>query len=382
MRTEQNRFNFRSNAIVKLLLISGLTLLILAGSLQVSTAVFADETMHMEEFDVVGQPLNLVVESTNQVWFTLPAENAIGSLVVTNTIDYEFTSYIVPTASSEPYDLVYDGAKTIWFTERVGNKIGRLNIETGEFNEYSIPTNDSQPTGIAIAPDGMIWFAQRSGNQLAMFNPNNQTFIERSFPQANIGAEDVVVQRRGCTSWATGSEGCIWTTGPNVNQVFAFTLETQQFFNVSTYNIFINQMIEEPWNIAIQGGNRLWISTRKGNRIARFEPGTVSLWRWFALPTANSQPTGIAINSTSTSSNIWFAGSESGRAGQLVLQSNGQLTTLREHPLPSADSQPNGIAVDAASQVWITDGANQKIVRWSSPYFFMVHMPSINNRVE
>ena len=91
MRTEQNYFNFRSNPILKLLLISGLALLSLAGSLQFSTAVFADETMHMEEFDVVGQPLNLVVESPNQVWFTLPAENAIGSLVVTNTVDYEFT---------------------------------------------------------------------------------------------------------------------------------------------------------------------------------------------------------------------------------------------------------------------------------------------------
>jgi virginiamycin B lyase len=382
MRTEQNYFNSRSNPIVKLLLISGLALLSLAGCLQFSSVAIADKTLHMQEFDVVGQPLHLVIENPNRVWFTLPAENAIGSLVVTNTLDYEFSSYIVPTANSEPYNLVYDGAKTIWFTERLGNKIGRLNIETGEINEYPIPTIDSQPTGITIAPDGMIWFAQRSGNKLAMFNPNNQTFIERSFPNADIGAEVVVMQRRGCTSWATGSEGCIWTTGPNVNQVFAFTLETQQFFTLSTYNIFINQTIEEPWGLAIEGGNRLWISTRKGNRIARFEPGTVSLWRWFTVPTANSQPTGIAVNSTATTSNIWFAGSESGRAGQLVIRSNGQFVTLREHPLPSAESQPNSIAVDTEGQVWITDGANQKIVRWSSPYFFTVHLPSISNRVE
>ncbi len=76
-------------------------------------------------------PRNIVVEAPGRIWFTAENGNSIGRLVVTNTLDYQFTMYNIPTANSQPYDLAFDGSNYIWFTELAGNKIGRLDIGNG-----------------------------------------------------------------------------------------------------------------------------------------------------------------------------------------------------------------------------------------------------------
>ncbi len=141
----------------------------------------AETTDFVTTYPVTGAPLNIVVETPEQVWFTLPQENAIGTVVVHDAGEYTFTHYEVPTASAEPYNLVYrDGV--IWFTERAGNKIGRFDIALLEFREFAIPTAASGPTGIDIAPDGRIWFLESAASKLAVFDPTTEEFIEHFVP--------------------------------------------------------------------------------------------------------------------------------------------------------------------------------------------------------
>ncbi|MCP4419612.1 MAG: hypothetical protein GY805_23620, partial [Chloroflexi bacterium] len=96
----------------------------------------------MTEFPILtgdGAPQNLVVESVGppaSIWFTMPDADAIGHLLVTDTVDYTFTSFTLGTANSEPYDLFYDSVNgRIWFTERARDFIGYLTIATGAIVE-------------------------------------------------------------------------------------------------------------------------------------------------------------------------------------------------------------------------------------------------------
>lgn len=367
---EQTATGYRRISLRLLILLCLLSILWINRS---SAVAFAEDSSFMAEFDVQGQPYNLIVVAPGQSWFTLPESNAIGSLIVNPDNSHEFKAYLVPTDGSEPYDLVYDGNGHIWFTERLGNRIGRLTIDTGAIQEYTIPTANSQPTGIDIASDGTIWFAERNGNKLGEFNPTSESFVEHIYPMTNIGAEDIVVQKQGCVGWTSGSEGCVWTTGPNVNEVFGFTLQTEQFFNIATYDIITRTPVEEPWRITLDNTGVLWVAAREGKRVGRFMPGTVSLWRWFSL---TGEPTGLAISATSDAQYIWFTES-SGRVGQIVLQPSGEFVTLRMHSLPSSNSKPYGLSVDATGNVWIADGGNQKIVRWHSPFFHLIYLPRI-----
>lgn len=132
----------------------------------------ASESGFITEFSVPGSPNNIVVAAPNQVWFTLPMSNAIGSLVVTTTVDFDVSVYPALTADSQPYDLVYDDVNNaIWFTELAGGKLGRFDITTKTITEtVEISTTSTiSPTGIALAPNGDVWFAMRDGNRIGRF---------------------------------------------------------------------------------------------------------------------------------------------------------------------------------------------------------------------
>ena len=65
------------------------------------------------------------------VWYTLPAQNAIGNLVVTSPGVYEVHTYPMPMTDSEPYDIAF-AAGAVWVTEHLGNKIARFDPLTRE----------------------------------------------------------------------------------------------------------------------------------------------------------------------------------------------------------------------------------------------------------
>jgi len=150
-------------------------------------------------------PLNLIVERPGRIWFTLPDTSAIGSLIVTSTVEFQFTQFTTPTPNSEPYDLAYANG-TIWFTEHASNQIGQLDVATGVIQEFAIPTANSAPTGIAVAPNGHVWFTERTGNRLGRFTPGSNTIDEFPYPTTNAQLEDLAI----------GGDGKIWATAPEI----------------------------------------------------------------------------------------------------------------------------------------------------------------------
>jgi streptogramin lyase len=61
-------------------------LIVLAWGL-VGSVASGDPAPLLTEYPVPGSPLNVVVESPGRVWFTLPAQDAVGRLVVTSTTE-------------------------------------------------------------------------------------------------------------------------------------------------------------------------------------------------------------------------------------------------------------------------------------------------------
>jgi virginiamycin B lyase len=316
----------------------------------------ASSAPYMVEFDIpadVGSaPLNIVVEAPGRVWFTMPQANAIGSLVVTSTVDYHFTRYTVPTANSEPYDLAFAG-NTVWFTQRAGNKIGRLNTLNGVITEYDVETEDSAPTGIDVAPDGQVWFVQRNGNKFARLDPASGSISEFLFPVAGAHFEQLVVQ----------NNEFVWATSPSLDRLVAWEwLGGQpQFFNVGTGTG------SQPSGI-VMGGSAPWVTAMGTNLVGRYMPGTLTLWRWYPVNTPNSNLAGIAFRSESGLNRTWFAQRGANQVALLETDFNGGRRFYWELPLPTANGQPHGVTVDGGGTVWITAVGSHKIVQWRSPY--------------
>lgn len=312
-----------------------------------------------------SNPRSIVIESPGHVWFTMPGANAIGSLVVTSTVDYEFTSYAVPTANGEPYDLASDGTD-LWFTERAANKIGRLNLATKGITEYTIPTPNSSPTGIDVAPDGQIWFTERDGNKLGRFDPIGATFTEISYTTAGGQLEHIAV----------AGDGRIWFTAPPLHRVVEYRPSNGTFINIPVLTVFGGATVA-PGGLVTDSSGMPWTSASDVDWVGRYAPGTLAYWRWQALVLPDGYPTALAYSKVGTRNHVWFVATNGGRVGQVVTTAAGNFVYLREHSLPTANSQPRGIAVDANGHVWITESGSNKIAEWLPPYFHQVDLPII-----
>ncbi len=248
-----------------------------------STSVADGELL--AEYPVPGSPHAISVESPGRVWFTMPAQNLIGRLVVTSTVDYHVDTYAVPTAGSYPYDLAYAG-DVVWFTEQQGNKIGRLDPSSGTIIEFPIGTASSVPTGIDVltGTPTYVWFTERSGNKLGRLvftNPSTWTLAEYALPAGYSGAalEDVSIR----------DAATVWFTAPAIGYIGRYDLGVG--FTMRT-----DSRVTQPWSIEVAaGGLPVWFTDRSGNQVGAYIPTTISDFRMYAFPVSGSAPYGLVL---------------------------------------------------------------------------------------
>jgi streptogramin lyase len=311
------------------------------------------------------KPLNIVAEAPGKLWFTMPASNAIGSLIVTSTTDYRFDLYPVPTSNSTPYDLVFDHARDIlWFTEKDANQIAYFEPAGENFVEYPIPTTGSVPTGIDLSQDGTLWFVEQNANQLARFDPGSELFSE--FPYLTAGAllEDIAVS----------NPNSVWFTAPGLERVVRFVPDSNHFLSIP-----VSQGPgTDPFaalNLVIGSDGLPWVTAPDMNMIGLFVPGTLALWRWYDIPGSDPVIAGLDYSWDGFRHRLWFSESGSGHVGLLVLDATGKVVATRRHPMSSASSRPMGITVDSSEGVWIAEYEGKMIASWFPPYAYDTFVP-------
>jgi virginiamycin B lyase len=295
----------------------------------------------------------------------MPTANAIGSLIVTSTIDYRFDQYVIPTPNSTPYDLVYDHDRNIiWFTEQGANKIAYFEPVSENFTEYTIPTTGSGPAGIALSPDGVIWFVERDANQLARFDPDLVAFDEFPYDFSDADLEDIAV----------ASVNSIWFTAPGVERVVRYVPDSGDFLSIPV-NLGPGTESFAALNVVIGKDGSPWVTAPDMDLIGLFVPGTSALWRWYDLPGTNSVVAGLAYSWDGLRHRLWYSESGNGHAGLLVINTTGMVIATRRIPLSSTSSLPIGISVDTGEGVWIAEYEGKMIANWHSPYAHDTFLP-------
>jgi streptogramin lyase len=297
-----------------------------------------------------GVPFRVCAESPDIVWYTMPAQDALGRLRVTAN-GYETDAFTVPTPAGEPYDISCAGG-VVWLTERVGNKIASFNPTNSTWTEYVVPTEGSEPTGIDVqaGDPAEVWFVERVGNKVGRLRvpqSGGPAFDEYVPPAAWTGMqpEDIDVY----------APGLAWFTAPGLELIARLNVTgtAPTFFGQST------APGSRPWSIAAASGTNPWFTDRLGNRIGQFTPGTATNLTWYALPNPNSRPVAIQV----TAGQVWFA-ELAGRAGSIKRPG----TSIRELSIPGASF--TDVSFDASGCGWLADNAQSRLVRWCSPYFY------------
>jgi len=312
------------------------------------------------EYPVPGNPESVVVEAPNRVWFTLPAQNLIGRLVVTSSVDYAVVTYTVPTPNSYPYDIAYaNGA--VWFTERDGDKIGRLDTVTGAILEYPVWTSDSEPTGIDVLPGTptRVWFTERAADklgQLVVTDTATTAMYEYDIPVQYVGAEPQDVSIRDALE--------IWFTAPGVNRIARYRSDEPD-------EPFDFQYVPDggvPWSIvAAESGVAAWFTDRGNNRVVAYFPQTTGNFFWYGLPTGNSMPNDLVL----TGDFVWCTEETGQRVARVTMLSS----SVHEFGVGGGDL--GGIAADPDGHVWFAERDAGAIGEWRPPYFRQVFLPLV-----
>lgn len=248
------------------------------------------------------------------IWFTEGPYGVVGNITPAGV----FTQYTLPAPPpGTPYPPTYspqsittgsDGA--LWFTEGNGNAIGRITT-TGDITEYPLGTCNGGPGHITNGPDGALWFANGCTNTIGRMTTSG---VVTTFPQPATNAN---VQ--GLTF---GPDGALW---------FA---EHGNFSSLTSY-----------------GGNKIGRMTTDG---------TITE---YPLPNANSGPMLITNGPDGA---LWFteSGPEDYNGTPAGGNRIGRITTsgdITEYAVPTANSQPWGIATGSDGNMWFTENRFYKI---------------------
>jgi streptogramin lyase len=282
-------------------------------------------------------PAQLVLDPAGgSVWVTERDGNRVARFdPATETWD-EFS---ISTPGSRPWGLALDGAGSLWFAESAGNKIGRLALDSGEIQEYGGLAAGSEPWGVVVA-DGDVWFTERAGNAIGRLDPAGGAVVEYPLKAYNSLPS-------GLSAAAVLGNWYLWFAQPGAN-----LLGRMRLADISIVEVVPDTLNSAPQDVAWDGLYP-WITERAANQIAAYYFGTTGAWKEVPVPTPDSEPYGITLQSRDL---VWFTERAGNRLGRYQVSTGKML----EYALPTPGSQPTDIAVDAAGCAWYAaPGANR-----------------------
>jgi methionine-rich copper-binding protein CopC/putative copper export protein/streptogramin lyase len=204
-------------------------------------------------------------------------------------IDYSATQVPMPVNGSQPLYLVYDSSRnSIWVgdTSLSSGRIFEYNIASNKYLEHRINGTNIVTTMAVDKSNDRIWFIDPISKALGVYDPQANSSKLYSFPNDRIvpssiafrGAEfTTAVSKNNNNNNGSAGEGASTLDGnPN-----------------------------DDLNGAIQGSATVWITSPSSGEVLIFDTGVENFTKILPLPTPNSNPLGIAIDSSN--GQIWIA---------------------------------------------------------------------------
>ncbi|MGC1159766.1 MAG: hypothetical protein WA891_18395 [Acidobacteriaceae bacterium] len=269
--------------------------------------------------------------------------NPAGADIYQGTTQVVFGQVTGPTAGKAVVLYAYTNA--YYYIQPLTSTTININGES----EWIAPANAGQVTALLVAQgynapattttlpvvDGVNVFAV--GNMPGGGGASQFAFSEYAIPTANSGPASIV----------TGSDGALWFTEYNANQIGRVTTSGA----ISEYRV--PTASAAPNGIAAGGDGALWFTESHANQIGRIT--TAGVVTEYPVPTASSSPEDIAAGADGA---LWFTESAGDKVGRIT--TSGGVT---EYPVPTAGSEPWSIVAGPDGALWFTESAGEKIGR-------------------
>jgi virginiamycin B lyase len=302
-----------------------------------------------EEVDVMvryGTPLDKIqaAQVTDYLTKSFPGKPKPHGVVVPGVVETVITEWAVATPGARPHDpaVAPDGA--VWYTGQANGTLGRLDPVTGKAREYPLHKLEQAatflpygvgPHGLIADADGNIWFTAQLAGFVGKLDPKTGGQVQYRMPDpAARDPHTPIFDQKGTLWFTLQMSDMVGRILPSTGEVKVFHVPTAQS---QPYGIKINSK-GEPWFVELTAG-----------RIGRIDPATFGI-REYTLPHAGSMPRRIALTDDDI---VWYSDYGRGYLGRFDPKS-GKVT---EWPTPSGagpDSQPYAITT-AGNIVWYVE---------------------------
>jgi virginiamycin B lyase len=241
--------------------------------------------------------------------------------------------WAVPTKGAHPHDPAVGADGALWFTEQMQNKIGRLDPQSGAFKEFPLKLADSGPHGLVADRDGNIWFTGNFKGYIGKLDPRTGAVTEFKIPDPKGEDPHTAV---------FDSQGMLWFTLQVANMVGRLDPRSGKIDlkNVPTTN-------SHPYGIAINSKGIPIFCEFETNKMAKIDPQTMEITE-YALP-EGVRPRRMAIDANDR---VYFTDYSEGHLGRLDLTSG----AVKMWASPGgAKSAPYGIAITPDGMVWYSE---------------------------
>jgi methionine-rich copper-binding protein CopC/putative copper export protein/streptogramin lyase len=205
-------------------------------------------------------------------------------------IDYSASQVPMPVNGSQPLYPVYDSSRnSIWVgdTSLSSGRIFEYNIASNKYLEHRINGTNIVTTMALDKSNDRIWFIDPISKALGVYDPEANSSKLYSFPNDRIVPSSIAFR---------GAEFATVVGNNNNNN------------NNGSAGVGVSALNGNPnddLNGAIQGSATVWITSPSTGEVLIFDTGVENYTNIIPLPTPNSNPLGIAIDSSN--GQIWIA---------------------------------------------------------------------------
>jgi virginiamycin B lyase len=264
------------------------------------------------------------------VWL---AHGSRGAAAGVADLKVNIREWAVPTKGAHPHDPAVGTDGALWFTEQMVNKIGRLDPKSGTFKEYPLKVENSGPHGLVADREGNIWFTGNFAAYIGKLDPRTGTVTEYKMPESGIDDPHTAV---------FDAQGMLWFTAQVANVVGRLDPRTGKIEvkKVPTKN-------SHPYGIAINSKGVPFFCEFDSNKMAKIDPKTMEITEYTLPETA--RPRRMAIDAND---NVYFTDFRSGNLGRLDPTSG----AVKMWPSPGGPgSDPYGITITPDGMVWYSE---------------------------
>jgi virginiamycin B lyase len=234
-----------------------------------------------------------------------------------------------------------DSRGSVWLAQSYPAMLYRIDPATGALEKHEVPTNaDTMFKGMSAEGSEYIWMADQGGQQIIAYDVGKDKFYNFTFP-IKLDPADVIAQ-----------DNYLWVAcNMELGRIDIDSNELKDYY-VDKYDAALNDLVMD------RVGN-VWFVEYSSGKVGGYSRMD-DMVHIFPIPTADSKPTCLDIDSRGR---LWFIESAANKLGMFDTNRN----SFREFDMPQLDgAQVNAkrVAVDADDNVWITDTAHDRVVKY------------------